>query len=98
MKPKKLNLQEITKIYFLLRLPLDGLTEEMTIGEGIQKILDETKPQALLECINILYDNSIDFDSHEEFVVLFINALVENDFFRFVWFMKEMNNDASTSR
>lgn len=96
MKPRKLNLQEITKIYLLLKPSLEGLTEEMTVGDGIQEIFNNSNEQTLLECINTLYDNSIDFDSFEEFVALFVAALIENEFFSFVWIIKDFTDDASS--
>jgi len=69
----------------------------MTVGDAIQKMLDETSPKALLECINILYDNNIDFEDYREFVLLFIDGITENRFFEFVWIMKELRNGNSRS-
>lgn len=96
MKPKKLNLQEITKIYYLLKPSLEGLGDKFTVGEGIQMILDNALPTSLLECINIMYDNNIEFDSYNEFVLLFIEAISKNDFFEFVLIMKELTDGIST--
>lgn len=91
MKPKKLNLQEITKIYLLLEPALIDEQAEETVLERLDKIVDVVAPEALLECIHILYDNKVRYSNFVEFQALFIAGLHTNEFFLFVGFLRGLD-------
>jgi len=95
MKSKKLNLQEITKIYHLLKPALDGRELEEVVFDEIDKIIELSSPEALLECLYIIYDNKVEFSSPAEFVDMLIKGLLDIDFYYFVDFIKVLNNDSA---
>ena len=97
MKPKKLNLQEIIRVYFIFKSIIDSLSEDDVVGNIVDRFINETSSEALLECIHIMYDNSIEFDTIDEFALLFVQSLVENEFFHFIQFIKGIS-DGSTNR
>lgn len=93
MKPKKLNLQEITRIYLLLKSAL-GDKEEDDLWDEISKIIRLASPEALLECIYVLYDNKPEIHSVLEFNNWFAKGLLENEFFAFVNFIRGLDGSS----
>lgn len=85
MKPKKLSLQEIYKIYLLLEPKRSTLDE----------IIEDASPEALLECVGILYDNKARFDSPIGFLDLLISGLMKNDFYDFLVFIEDLKNGSA---
>ena len=76
------------KLYLLLKEVFDSGTEE------IFDIIEKASPEALLECIYILYDNSIEFTNAFEFNSLLIKGITQNDFFGFVGFIRGLDGSS----
>lgn len=75
------------KLYLLLESVLPE-TFEKTLEEEIISIITTSKPEALLEGIHILYDNKVEIDSAEEFLLYVSKGLTQNMFFVFVEFVR----------
>jgi hypothetical protein len=91
IKPKKLNLDKMWRLYLLLKPVIDDRNQEEILLDEIDKIIELSTPQALLESIHIMYDNDIEFCNMIEFSVLFMIALRENGFFDFVNVIRGLN-------
>lgn len=94
MQPKKLNLQEITRIYLLLKPAIDGREREAYFLDEITKVIDLSAPEALLECVRILYDNKPEINNVVDFNEYFATGLLENDFYLFVEFIRGFDGSA----
>ena len=79
------------RLYSLLKPAIENRDTEKYLLDEVDKIINLSNSQVLLECINILYDNSIEFDSVEQFSVLFLDGLVQSGFFDFVDFIRGLD-------
>jgi len=91
MKPKKLNLDKIWKLYLLLKPSIDNRKQESMLLDEVDKIIELASPKVLLECIHLMYDNKVEFSDMQEFTVLFLRAIDENNFFDFVEFIRGLD-------
>lgn len=91
MKPKKLNLQEITKVYFLLKPAIDNREREASFMEEVQKIVELSNPRHLLEVMMVMGDNLSEVTEPLEFTIRFADSLRENGFFDFVEFIRGLD-------
>lgn len=89
-----LNFQEMWNLYLLLKPAIDNRELKELVLDEIIEIIDLSSPQALLECLHILYDNSIKFDTPMEFNRLFITGIRENDFFGFCGFIRGISGNS----
>ena len=79
MKPKKLNLEEMWKVYLFLRHALED-DEEV----NVYSVILNSEPRFLLEALRVLYDNKVTMDNEYNFIKLFSEGLESNDFSEFV--------------
>jgi len=79
MKPKKLNLEEMWKVYLFLRHALED-DEEV----DVYSVILNSEPRFLLEALRVLYDNKVTMDNAFNFIKLFSEGLESNDFSDFV--------------
>ena len=90
MKPNKLNIHEMWKLYLLLEPSLPEKFEN-EIEDEIVSIVIASTPETLLECVHILYDNKMEVDSAEEFLLCISKGLMQNMFFVFVEFARGLH-------
>lgn len=83
MKPKKLNLSEMWKVYQLLYPAVSTIEMDDSVIDNVLDIIELSTPEALLEVMGIMYDNKARFNNPMEFNELFIKGLSENEFFVF---------------
>jgi hypothetical protein len=97
LKPKKLSLSEIWKLYLLLHKGLKDRERCEVFIDEVEQILVSSPPGTLFECLAILYDNKFEDKDVEgkELIILFINGLVTNSFYEFADFVKAFSNDSS---
>lgn len=92
MKPRKLTLREIHKLYLLLRHSLPEKEEQYLIDE-IEAMVGRMKSGiALVKAVEIMYPNK-DFNHNNplEILLLFIKGMKQNEFFDYVVFVKNIN-------
>ena len=89
---KKLNLDQIWKVYNLLKPAVENREPEKVILDEIFKIIELSSPENLLECMRIMYDNRVRFESPMEFNILFMDGLNRNKFFDFCDFIRGLND------
>ena len=90
-KPNRLNLEQMWNLYLLLKPAFDGREQEPLLIDEVDKLINLSTPKDLLECIHIMYDNNIEFNSVLEFSILFLQSIHENDLFSFVEFIRGIN-------
>lgn len=90
MKPRKLNLTEIHRLYLVLKnaLPKD---EEAFFIDQIEQIIQAGEPELMERCIEIMYPKPPKESSPLDFLFLFIKGLQDNDFFEYAHFIKSLN-------
>lgn len=79
------------KVYLLLRPSVEHRESETMVLDEAFKIIDLASPQALLEVVNIIYDNKVVFTTPMEFNNLFINGLLGCGFFEFCTIIRGLN-------
>ena len=94
MKSKKLNLEEVWKIYLLLRPAIEGRNPEVLVVDEIDKIIELSTPEVLLECIHVMYDNKVKFNNGLEFELLFANGIIQSKFLEFCEFIRGLNGSS----
>lgn len=82
MKPKKLNLTEIHRLYLVLRHALPDKEEALLIDE-IEKILQRAEPNTMMRCLEIMYSKKPNKSDPFNLLLLFIKGLQINDFFEY---------------
>jgi len=82
------------RVYQLLLPAVTGREMKDNVLDEVFAVIDIASPNALLECVNILYDNKARFSSPMEFNTLFIDGLVKNDFFSFCAYMDSLNGSS----
>ena len=87
----RLNLNQMWRLYSLLKPAIENRDREEQLIDEITEITTRSTPQVLLECIRIMYDNKVEFTSPFEFNTMFAKGLVENEFFSFCDIMRGLN-------
>lgn len=97
MKPKKLNIQEIHKLYLLLRSCLPQ-KEEMYLIDEIEKIVGMMESgETLIQAVEIMYPkNKINKENPLEILLLFIRGLKQNEFFEYAIFINGIKRGRRT--
>jgi hypothetical protein len=91
MKPKKLNLHEIHRLYLLLRSCLPEKEEAYLIDEIEKMVGMMENGEVLLRSIEIMYPKvEIDTRNPLEILLLFTDGLKCNDFFEYVSLVREI--------
>ena len=89
MKPKRLNFEEMWKLYKLLAPAIEDREPEKTLLDEVDKLLELSPLGTMVDCLHILYDNKPITDG-DEALLMFMNGLVENDFYAFIDFIKAL--------
>ena len=88
MKPKKLTLREIHKLYLLLRHSLPEKEESYLIDEIERMVSMMEGGEVLVRSVQILYPRAkINKNNPLELLLLFIQGLKQNEFFDYVSFI-----------
>jgi len=94
-KPKKLNLDEIWRLYILLESYVDDRVMEKSVIDSSLGIIDSASPQDLLVSLRVMYDNKVEFTTPSEFNELFISGIVKNEFLEFCEIIRGMNGSSN---
>ena len=89
IKPKKLNLDEMWKLYIILKPALDNRKSEDVLLDEIDKLLELSPSGTRVACLNVMYDN-IKVTSGAEALALFIQGITKNEFYSFVEYVKAL--------
>lgn len=89
MKPRKLNLTEIHRLYKVLEDSLPEKEEALLIDQ-LDKMLDKITPSEFMESLSILYKDTSKKNDIELFLFL-VRGLKENAFFEYARFIKSLN-------
>lgn len=85
-------MEEIWKLYLLLKPAIDDRELESTGLDEILTIIDLASPQALLASLYIMYDNKIRFETPSEFNALFLSGIAKCDFLGFCSVIRGLND------
>lgn len=98
MKPKKLTLREIHKLYLLLRHSIPEKEEPYLLNE-IEKMVNMMEgEQVLIKAVEILFPKlKVNKDNPFELLLLFIRGLKYNDFFDYASFVKGIRGKRPSS-
>lgn len=98
MKPKKLNLHEIHKLYLLLRSCLPQ-KEELYLLDEVDKMVGMMESEeTLIQAIEIMYPKKkISRNNPIELLFLFTQGLRQNEFFEYAIFINGIKRGRRTS-
>lgn len=90
MKPKKLNLKEIHRLYLVLKHALPE-KEEVLLIDQVDEMLNKISPSEFMESLSILYKQNPSKKNDIELFLFLIRGLRENNFFEYAHFVKGLN-------
>lgn len=93
MKPKKLNLTEIHRLYLVLKDSLPDKEEALLIDQ-IEEIIQRGEPDLMERCTAIMYPKVKESDPLS-LLLLFIKGLQDNDFFEYAYFINGLKRGKS---
>jgi len=94
IKIKKLNLDEMWKLYNLLKSSVENREPEGLVINELFKIIEKSPPQSLLNSIYLLYGNKIKINSPIEFNQLFTQGLMQNQFLEFCAIVRGLHGNS----
>lgn len=98
MKPKKLNIQEIHRLYLLLKDTLPEQEELYLIDEIEGMVGRMHSGRTLVKAVDIMYPRKeLDVHNPLEMLLLFIQGLKENEFFYYAKFINGITSGKRTS-
>ena len=99
MKPKKLTLDEMWKLYRIIKPSLQSEQKDRLIDE-IEAMLDNAPSGMVRSSLSVLYAKPERFSDANplEFLLLFVVGIKKNKFFKFVEFMSELSNGHAKQR
>lgn len=87
LSPKRLSLNEMWKLYLLLKDSLGDSTEELLVDE-IKKIISKIDVDEYKNVLQLLYGKRIFSRHRSEYLLYFVAGLKKNNFFSFVFTIK----------
>lgn len=98
MKPKKLNLHQIHRLYLLLRSCLPHKEEAYLIDEVEKMVGMMEDGDTLFRAVELMYPK-IELDTRNplEILLLFVQGLKQNEFFEYADFINGMKSGKRTS-
>lgn len=94
MKPRKLNLTEIHRLYKVLETSLPEKEEELLIDQ-IDEIVQRGDPDLMERCIAIMYPKPPKETDPFSLLLLFIKGLQDNNFFEYTNFITGLKRGKS---
>jgi hypothetical protein len=92
MKPKKLNLEEVHRLYLTLKDGLAGTREVFLIDEVKKLILNNSEENFRLS-LEILFGKEVLGLNPGEYALLFVRGLKQNSFFAYVEFLNGLKHN-----
>lgn len=98
MKPRKLTLREMHRLYLLLRDCLPEKEERYLIDEIGQMVERMKNGNTLIRAIDILYPSKkVDYGNPLELLLLFVRGLKQNEFFEYASFINGIKRGERSS-
>lgn len=97
MKPKKLNLQEIHRLYLLLRSCLPHKEELFLLDEVDKMVGMMENEETLIQAVELMYPKKKVSNNPIELLLLFTQGLKQNEFFEYATFINGIKRGRRTS-